>query len=650
MNLKPPSFLHWSVRTVCPFLLAWLPVKAEIFLAPGILSGLKDEVVEVPIYFQSDQSLVGAEFILEYDPDLLEIGSIQKGSSLSDHEIFDDQDTPGSLKMTILSMTNNTLIDGNLTKISFLLLEDLNHTEEILIIDENETLLVSLSTENFPFSPLLPISDLMIVFPSDDGSLSFAPDRQIFMQADSDGSLASYHWDMGDGTTSEGNSSFYHSYAKPGKYLVTLTASNQFGSFEETFEVIIQHPFWQHDAEDMGYGWKTFDWFGNFFPVDGSNWLYHQELGWLYRQGDTIDNTWLWSEIWGWSWISNESFPYFAHSSGDWIYYFDGTYKPLRFYDYGLTKWLEHDPDNLLMVTLEESPVNGGKAMGPARFYKGENLAFVARPEPGYIFAGWTGDWTSGKNPLLIENQKVDLSIEANFISLEEFKSRGVKALNLSHLSSEQQNQAASEILLQGTSDLVQTGNAQSYVFTSQGNLFERNDPLSTNTSMVGVFNENSASIDHAYFPVLENNVMVESLEQNSKKLVELEFAGSETISSVQCVHLKIAHPNDVLEQRWCAQDSLGNVWLLKSELNGISLQNEPTILLPTAIAPGWKSWSDDNQVPLDYSILSDYPVAVRPLNSSVFNDCALIRLHRADGGEQLEIYARGNGLIKISK
>jgi len=683
-------------------LVAWLPLQADTYLAPGLISGSKDEVVVVPIFLQTDQNLVGAEFILEYDATVLEVGTIQKGNSLGDHEIFEDQDTEGSLKMTILSMTNESLMDGNLTLVSFLLLEDVPSSSSILSIDANETLLVSQSTENFTFSPLHPLSDLKIEFPSQSGDLlSFDLGTEISFQASADGSFPSFTWQLGDGTTLEGNSSFSHSYAKPGQYLITLTASNQFGSLQETLQVLInaqeepptdteednapptdteedeepvadqkenEEPVaetekeeeqapkfagWDEDASDLGYGWKNFTWFGNFFPVQNSKWLFHQNLGWLYRVGDTVDNTWLWSEIWGWSWISHESYPYFAHSSGDWLYYFDGTSSPLRFYDYGLEKWIEHDPANLLSVDLGGEIVKGGQAMGPLSFYKGENLSFVAQPEEGYLFAGWTGDIPSGENPLIIQNQRKNLSLTPKFLPLGALKGDEAEALNLEHLSKGQRQRAMTEILLLGSSDLIQSGNAEPYLFSALGNA-NQGSLLSSQQSDLptgyGVFDGTSASIDHDYFPVLSQSAQLESLIQNSKKFIRLEFTGIETIRDVSCAKVKINHSTEDVEERWCAQDRLGNVWLLQSEIEGKSLQKEPTILLPANLETGWKSWSASYAVPVDYSIVSKYPESTRPLNSSVYENCAMIRLQRSKMGSQLEIYAPGSGLIKISK
>lgn len=45
-------------------------------------------------------------------------------------------------------------------------------------------------------------------------------------------------------------------------------------------------------ATDRGAGWKSFDWFGYFY--DASNpWIFHADLGWVYREGEGTDSIWL---------------------------------------------------------------------------------------------------------------------------------------------------------------------------------------------------------------------------------------------------------------------------------------------------------------------------------------------------------------------
>lgn len=329
------------ISQFCIFCTIMVPLQAVTYLTPGQISGSRGQVVDVPVYFSSDDPIVGAEFILHYDENFLKIGGIKKGSSIADHEIFDDQDTAGELKLTILSMKNELLYDGNLTVLSFSILQDLSQATENISLDENSTLLVSKAAQSFDYEKIEAVTELSLDFVSTLDATRPAAGRNISFNAGSDGPLTSYSWDMGDGTVLSGDSLSY-AFAKPDTYLVTITGTNPFGSVKETLQVSVNSPYWDLDAEDLGNGWKSFDWFGTFYDETGSFWIYHKELGWMYRHGENVDNTWLWTERWNWTWASDQIYPYLAKTTGEWLYYFKGTSDPIRYYDFNLGEWLEN--------------------------------------------------------------------------------------------------------------------------------------------------------------------------------------------------------------------------------------------------------------------------------------------------------------------
>ena len=45
-------------------------------------------------------------------------------------------------------------------------------------------------------------------------------------------------------------------------------------------------------ATEHGAGWKSFDWFGYFYD-SATPWIFHADLGWVYREGDGTDSIWL---------------------------------------------------------------------------------------------------------------------------------------------------------------------------------------------------------------------------------------------------------------------------------------------------------------------------------------------------------------------
>ena len=317
-------------------------LNADTYLAPGSVQGNEGDVVQVPIYFETNESIVGADIILQFDDTVLQLGEILPGNSITDHQIYDDQDTNGELKLTILSMTNNSLLDGNLSLLSFLLLESIPEAHLLVTVDFEKSLFIAETTEPFEISPILPISDLNLSFPVISPDETLPRDQEILFSVHSDSSMASYSWSMGDNSAViEGNSTLLYSYDKPGKYLVTVYANNILGAFEKSFEISVDEPFWQFNAEDLGYGWKSFDWFGAYYQAPETNWLFHLDLGWLYRVGERVDDTWFWSEGKDWLWIDANLFPYmYSDINNDWLYIVMREDREALVFDYSDSTWV----------------------------------------------------------------------------------------------------------------------------------------------------------------------------------------------------------------------------------------------------------------------------------------------------------------------
>ena len=92
-------------------------------------------------------------------------------------------------------------------------------------------------------------------------------------------------------------------------------------------------------ATDLGDGWRNFEWFGIYYEV-ASGWIYHMELGWLFRESSTTDSIWLWWEGLGWLWTKAGAFPcLYSHNKSGWLYYKRESNKPQLFYDYATKAW-----------------------------------------------------------------------------------------------------------------------------------------------------------------------------------------------------------------------------------------------------------------------------------------------------------------------
>ena len=293
--------------------------------------------------------------------------------------------------------------------------------------------------------------------------------------------------------------------------------------------------------------------------------------------------------------------------------------------------------------------------MGPEFFYAGDSVTFVAKPNAGYLFAGWSGSYTGGVNPLIIHKPSSNISLQGKFISIQELINKGSSSLSLDHLDSSTQQKALAEILLKGTSQYIDSGNAPEFQLNSNTNeqIISSTSLVFPNESMgeqVGIFIENSSNITHDFLPISTQIKQVEFLENNSKSLATVESNGTAIYNSIDCTILKINSSKDLQEKRWLAQDKAGNVWLIQSVINGINSQTYPSILLPRIPQKGIASWPQNYSIPTDFSILVDYPFTFRPFHSKIAEDCLSLRLHRSNMKEQLEVYSKAKGLVKISR
>jgi hypothetical protein len=332
------------MNTIISFLLIFFFASSFLLgrttLTPSQPSGNKGDVISIDLHFSTDTAqVVGAQFAIEYDPAQMTVGEIIKGEAVVNHEVFDEQ-ANGKITLTVLSMTNQIFTDGVLASVSFTLDEDLSSDTTAATLSLNETMLVTKAGGVEAFEAIQKINDLFLKYAAEVDSTKPSTSRAISFSSEDDGSDTSYSWDFGDGNVKSGKNAS-HTYKTPNSYLITITATNFLGSKESTRRVTIDAPYWLLDAKDLGNGWKSFDWFGNYYESSSNNWIYHEQLGWLYRSGETVDDTWFWSKHWNWGWTSDLSYPYLVKSNSEWMFYLQGTSNPIRLYDYGLSSWLD---------------------------------------------------------------------------------------------------------------------------------------------------------------------------------------------------------------------------------------------------------------------------------------------------------------------
>jgi hypothetical protein len=92
-------------------------------------------------------------------------------------------------------------------------------------------------------------------------------------------------------------------------------------------------------STDASSGWKQSSWLGNFFD-SGSNWIYHENLGWLYPVDSGVDATWLYHPDLKWMWTKKEFYPWlYLNDLQGWRYFRTVSGVP-KFYDANSTSWI----------------------------------------------------------------------------------------------------------------------------------------------------------------------------------------------------------------------------------------------------------------------------------------------------------------------
>ncbi|MBG30154.1 MAG: hypothetical protein CMI31_09150 [Opitutae bacterium] len=82
-------------------------------------------------------------------------------------------------------------------------------------------------------------------------------------------------------------------------------------------------------------GWKSSSWFGYFYDP-GSNWIYHQHLGWLYLIETSSSGIWLYHASYGWMWTNSTAYPWIYFDSFSAWRFFNSS---LGFYNPSTVEW-----------------------------------------------------------------------------------------------------------------------------------------------------------------------------------------------------------------------------------------------------------------------------------------------------------------------
>ena len=84
---------------------------------------------------------------------------------------------------------------------------------------------------------------------------------------------------------------------------------------------------WDAGYTDIGGGWRRLAWFGDYVPMGGDGWIWHNKHGFFFVAANaTPQSIWLYSQDMGWLWTSSTVYPFlYRQNDGAWLWYSGST-------------------------------------------------------------------------------------------------------------------------------------------------------------------------------------------------------------------------------------------------------------------------------------------------------------------------------------
>ncbi len=119
------------------------------------------------------------------------------------------------------------------------------------------------------------------------------------------------------------------------------TETDDYGRFSVTFPLISKwlSP-WDSGYQDLGGGWRRLSWFGDYVPMGGDGWIWHNKHKFLFVAANAIPGSiWVYTQDLGWLWTSSTTYPYLYRSSpASWLWY-NGSTNPRWFRNMTTGNW-----------------------------------------------------------------------------------------------------------------------------------------------------------------------------------------------------------------------------------------------------------------------------------------------------------------------
>ncbi len=124
--------------------------------------------------------------------------------------------------------------------------------------------------------------------------------------------------------------------------IVTVVASGANGS--PTHVMVVQagaaSSGWDDGYEAIGGGWRRLSWFGDYVPMGGDGWIWHNQHGFFFvPTNGTPQNVWLFASDMGWLYTSDTLYPFIYRASPTaWLWY-NGSTNPRWFMNMTAGTW-----------------------------------------------------------------------------------------------------------------------------------------------------------------------------------------------------------------------------------------------------------------------------------------------------------------------
>ena len=98
------------------------------------------------------------------------------------------------------------------------------------------------------------------------------------------------------------------------------------------------------DSESLSNGWWGNPWFGYFWKVGEEDWLFHEDLGWIFMKKKGDQSIWVWiQKMEGWFWTAKDHYPALHSSSSQtwyWVSLEQSDFTRLVIFDYSNATWM----------------------------------------------------------------------------------------------------------------------------------------------------------------------------------------------------------------------------------------------------------------------------------------------------------------------